>query len=79
MNRLKETAELRHFGIPDDPSALAREVHLHRQGAWLRAAEAGVDDGFDQWERDRGVTDYWEARYDADAEAEYARFLRGPS
>ena len=31
-----------------------QEAEIYAENAWLRKAEQGVDDGFEQWERSRG-------------------------
>ena len=33
------------------------------ENAWLRHAECGIDDGFEQWEAARGVQDWWHEHY----------------
>ncbi len=39
------------------------EGEADAENAWLRHAECGIDDGFERWEADRGVQDWWHEVY----------------
>jgi len=43
------------------------------ENAWLRHAECGIDDGFEQWEAARGVQDWWHERYGCSEEEQWER------